>query len=429
LVAALAVLALIAPAAAQANEVTKWNQIAADTARALPPAAGGVPPVISMNMAMTQGAVYDAVNAIERRHRPYLLWTLFDSMASKDAAVATAAYRMLTYAIESVPASIAFGNKGALLAALGAAHTSSLASIPNSTQKTNGIAAGNAAADAMIAARQNDGRFGASAWTPPGNPLAGHWQPFVVAGVPQLDPTPWAGNVQPFLIGSPSRFRTDGPLDLTSAEYAAELNEVKALGAANSSVRTIEQTRIARWWQSPGGPTIMFNEVARHLAEQAGLDILDSARLFGMLDTIAADTAISCWNDKYHFDFWRPWQAVRRADEDGNPATVADPNWSPMIQAPYPDHPSGHLCHDGALTTGLRVYFGTDKIEYDLTSLNPVEGMPATRHFTRFTEPLGELVEARIWAGLHFRTADIQARNLGKHIAHFGETHYFQPIR
>jgi hypothetical protein len=208
-IAALTAVALAAPAA-QATEVTNWNGIATDTLVAFPGPAGGAPPALQISMAMTQGAVYDAVNAIERRHRPYLLWTRFHPKASKDAAAATAAYRVLSDVVATVPATIAFPTRADLLAKLAAYYAASLGKIPDTRSRSRGIAAGNAAADAMIAARQGDGRFGPSQWVPNSDP--GHWQPLLNGdGTQMLDPTPWVGGVRPFLLKSSSQFRTDGP--------------------------------------------------------------------------------------------------------------------------------------------------------------------------------------------------------------------------
>jgi hypothetical protein len=250
LVIALALVVRAVPAAAQANEVTHWNRIATDTLVAFPPPAGGAPPALYINMGMTQGAVYDALNAIEPRYRPYLLETRFDPSASKEAATATAAYRVLSNIVSTVPDSIPFPNRQQLLDTLATEYANSLDAIPDGPPKTFGIDAGNAAADAMIAARQGDGRFGPSPWVPNYEP--GHWQPLLNPdGTPILDPTPWVGGVLPFLMQSSSQFRTDGPNALTSTAYAEDFNEVKALGRLDSTVRTPEQTHIAIFWQSP----------------------------------------------------------------------------------------------------------------------------------------------------------------------------------
>ena len=422
LLIALALVALAGPVA-QANEVTNWNQIATNTLVAFPGPAGGAPTALQVNMGMTQGAVYDAINAIEPRHRPYLLVTRFNAHASKEAAAATAAYSVLSNIVSTVPATIPFPNKTTLLQSLSTAYMASLAAIPDSPSKTGGIAAGNAAADAMIAARQGDGRFGPSPWVP--NYAPGHWQPLRNPdGSPILDPTPWVANVRPFLIQSSSQFRTDGPNSLTSDAYAEDFNEVKALGSVNSTVRTPEQTHIAIFWQG-APPPLAWNGVARNLVDQYAVDIGDSALLFAMLNLSAADSLINCWNDKYYWDFWRPWTAIQRADEDGNPDTDPDPSWTALLTAPYPEHPSGHLSGDGAHLEVLQMFFGTDRIRFGVISSRfPGE----TRYFDRFSDALMEIIDARIWAGLHFRTADVQAKILGRKVVHYMAKHYFQPV-
>ena len=419
------------PNAVGPNEVTKWNRIAMSTLVAFPGPAGGAPPALQIHMGMVQGAVYDALNATEpKHHRPYLLNRRFGARASKEAAAATAAYRVLSHIVSTVPASITFANRASLLQALGLQYDASRDAVPDSPFKNQGIAAGNAAADAMIEARQGDGRFGPSAWVP--NSAAGHWQPLVNpdTGLPILDPTPWVGNVRPFLIESSSQFRSDGPPALGSTTYAAEFNEVKALGGNGTttpSARTATQTHNAVFWQSMGGPALLWNDVASDLVEGAayGIDIVDSARLLAMLNLTAADAAINCWNDKYHFDFWRPWNAIPRAAEDGNAATAPEAGWTALLTAPYPDHTSGHLCLDGAHLRVLQMFFGTDDISFGVTS-SQFGG--ETRLFDAFSEPLEEIIEARIWAGLHFRTADVQAELLGRNIAEYMAEHYFQKV-
>jgi hypothetical protein len=408
----------------ESNAATDWNRIAVATLVVIPPPAGGAPPASQINLAMTQGAVYDAVNAIQpRRFAPYLLKRRFSATASEDAAVATAAFLVLTDIVSTVPSTISFPNRATLLASLQTSYDASLAAIPEGASKKQGIRAGAAAADAMIAARRGDGRFGPSQWNP--SHEAGHWWPMSNPdGTPILDPTPWVGGVRPFLMTSSSQFRTAGPNALTSAAWAADFNEVKALGAVNSSVRTAEQTHIAIFWQST--PVVSWNAVARTTAEARGLSLADTARLLAMENLAAADAAINCWNDKYYWDFWRPWNAIPRADEDNNPATVPDPTWAPLISAPYPEHPSGHLCLDSAHTRVLSTFFGTDAIGFDIASAQfPGE----TRHYNSFSQAVSEITEARIWAGLHYRTGDVQARVLGNNVADYMAAHYFQPVK
>jgi hypothetical protein len=411
------------------NAVTAWNLIAANTLVLLPGPASGAPPALQINMGMTQGAVYDAINAITpKHHRPYLLKRRFSARASQAAAAATAAYRVLSNIVSTVPAGIEFLNRASLLESLASQYDASLAAVPDSPFKTQGIAAGNAAADAMIAAREDDGRFGPSQWVPNSDP--GHWQPLLPNGTAPLDATPWVGGVTPFLLQSSSQFQSDGPQELDSGAYAADLNEVKALGGdgvVTPSARTADETHNAVFWQSVGGPALLWNGVARNLAEDPayGLDVADSALLFAQMNLSGADAAINCWNDKYHFDFWRPWQAIRQADLDDNPLTESDPTWTPLLTAPYPDHTSGHLCLDGAHLRVLQMFFGTDEVPFGVTS-SQFGG--ETRFFDRFSQPLEEIIEARIWAGLHFRTADLQGAEIGRNVAEYMADNYFQPV-
>jgi hypothetical protein len=432
--AAFATLAVVgasaAPVATPATEVTHWNAVAVSTIVNLPPRAGGAPQAAPIDVGMVQGAVYDAVNATSPKHyRPYVLKRRFAATASKEAAAATAAYEVLAHIVATVPSDIPFPTRESVLRSLESEYAASLSAIPESPFKTQGVAAGTGAAEAMIAARADDGRFGPSHWM--SNPAPGHWQPLVdpATGQPILDPTPWVGFVKPFVMTGPSQLRTTGPNALSSAAWAAEFNEVKALGRIDSTVRTPEQTYIARWWQST--PTLSWNAVARDLIARNDLDIADSARLLAIENLAAADAAINCWNDKYYWDFWRPWNAIRRAAEDGNAATAPDPTWSALITAPYPEHPSGHLCLDGAHTRVLQMSFG-DMIEggFQITSISPflLPDDPRTRTFASFSGALAEITEARIWAGLHYRTADEQAQQLGRNVAEYTAENFFKPV-
>jgi hypothetical protein len=422
------------PATADATAVTQWNLIAVSTLTGvpgpgIPGPAGGAPPASAINMGMVQGAVYDAVNAITpKHHRPYLLKRRFGNTASDEAAVATAAYLVLKNIVETVPQSIAFPTRETLLASLASQYQAAKNGIPASPFKNMGIAAGTAAAHAMIDARKDDGRFGPSQFVP--NPNPEFWDPVAPNGTTAQDPTPWVGGVEPFLMQSSSQFRSGGPPALDSSAYAADVNEVKALGGdgvVTPSARTATQTYIAKWWQS--SPIASWNDVARQLITRNHLDASDSARLLAMQNLAAADAAINTWNDKYHFNFWRPFQAVRGAAQDGNPATTPDPTWTPLISAPYPDHVSGHLGQDGSHTGVLRMFFGDAPAGgYQITSSFVNPGGPATRSFSSFDQAVDEIVEARIWAGLHFRTADVQGRQLGANVANFAAANYFQPV-
>ncbi|MFC7495737.1 MULTISPECIES: vanadium-dependent haloperoxidase [unclassified Nocardioides] len=414
---------------ADGDAVRAWNEIAVNTLIALPGPAGGAPPAAAVHVAMVQGAVYDAVNAISHKHfRPYLLKQRFSPWASEDAAVAAAAYGVLRDIVSTVP-SFPEPGRATLLATLATRYSNALAAIPDGPAEDKGVAAGAAAAQAMIEDRVDDGRFGPSQWVP--NPAPGHWSPLTdpATGLPVLDPTPWAGGIRPFTMTSSSQFRTPGPLALESAQWAAEYNEVKAIGAANSAVRSTTQTYIARWWQST--PVRSWNEVSRELTTRSDLDALETARLFALQNLSGADASINCWNDKYYWDFWRPWNAIRRGTEDRNAGTEADTGWSPLISAPYPDHPSGHLCLDGANTRILQMFFGdTVPGGFSITSVSTLlqPGDPTVRQFGSFSKVLDELVEARIWAGLHFRTADVQGRALGQNVAGWAASHYLLPL-
>ncbi len=414
------------PVAADASGVTHWNQVAATTLGAIPGPDGGAPPAFQINMGMVQGAVYDAVNAIgPKQHRSYLLDRRTGAKASVDAAVATAAYEVLSELVSTAPERVPFPARPTLLSTVSAEHAASLGAIDNNAFKRQGVEIGHAAAEAMLDARKGDGRFGPSAWKP--SSLAGHWQPLLnAAGQQLLDPTPWAGNVKPFLIQSSSQFRSGPPPALDSQQWADEFNEVKALGRFDSSIRTVEQTYRARWWQS--APVFSWNEVARQLVARTDLSAADSARLLALENLSAADAAINCWNDKYHFDFWRPWNAIPRAAEDLRDDTAPDATWTALITAPYPEWVSGHNCLDAAHVAVLRMFFGDAPGAFQITSTFPNPGGPAVREFQTFSEPLAELIVARIWAGLHYRSADVEGQKLGRDVAAYGIANYFQPV-
>jgi hypothetical protein len=421
----------------QPTEVLKWNRIAISTLLqpplgTMPPAAGGAPSAAQITIGMTQGAVYDAVNAIEpEHHRPLLLNRRFGATSSENAAVATAAYEVLSSIVQGVPQAIAFPNRQTLLDSLKAAYDDSLSAIDDSPFKTRGIEAGHAAAEAMIDARTGDGRFGPSQWRgAPNGDLnqipVGHWTPQLPDGTVAPDPTPWVGGVKPFLIESPTQFRTPGPNALTSAAYTADYIEVKALGGDGvftSTSRNADETRTALFWTGAGGPFWSLPE--RDLIEHHGLDLADSARLLAMTNVAAADAVINCWNDKYYWDLWRPWTAIARAADDGNPATVPQAGWRPLRTAPYPEHPSGHMCLDGAHMGVLQYFFGTDDVPFDVSSF-VITDHP--NHYEHFSDALHDVENARVWTGLHFRTADLQGEHLGLNVAAYVTDHYFQPV-
>jgi hypothetical protein len=309
----------------------------------------------------------------------------------------------------------------------------SLAAIPDRPRgaKAGGIAAGNAAAAAMLAARADDGRFGPFA--PVIGSTPGIWRP-----TPPLfarDPTPWVGNVRPFVVPEAAPLRSAGPNPLTSRAYARDFNEIKDIGALHSRTRSADETDAAIFWQDHA--FALWNRVFRALSARYHLDAADSARLFAATNLAAADTAIGCWNDKYHWNSWRPITAIQEAADDGNPATTADPEWTPLFDSstpvatppalatpPFPEHPSGHNCAAGSIVRTLRYFFGTDKVAISATS----NKSGTTRSWQRLSDLLAENINARVWAGIHFRTADIQGAGLGRRVARYVHRHALQPV-
>lgn len=316
------------------------------------------------------------------------------------------------------------------MAGLDAAYAATLLDLADGRRKSEGIAAGQAAAAAMLEARSDDGFQGPFEFVIGDDP--GDWRPMTPTA---LDPDPWVGQLDPFLIDSPSQFRSKGPHTLTSGRYAKEYNEVKEIGALDSATRTPDQTNAAIFWQFP--PTALFNRLFRDLSTSQGLDVVDASRLFAEVNLAAADGIIACWDDKYYWNFWRPTAAIREGDTGGNRKTVSDPSWRPLFDPdtattpplttpPFPDHPSGHGCVSGASLHSARTFFGTDKIEFDVHS-GHFPGQP--RHFESFSDALQEIVDARVWGGIHFRTADEQGAKVGKEVARWSDKNYFRPVK
>jgi PAP2 superfamily len=403
LLAAVAAFLTLAAAPARADTVTDWNR---NAATALFGTAAQPPQLSVPHLAMVHGAVYDAVNAIDGGHEGYLLSPKIGRPTdSTDAAAATAAYRVL---VQQVPAQ---------QPTLDVQYAASLAAIPDGTAKTRGIAVGNAAAAAMIAARTDDGRFGPFRFAVSTGP--GEWRPVLPAFV--NDPNAWLKDVKPFLIRSPSQFRSDGPLPLSSHRYAREFEEVKSLGSATSTDRTADQTLAARYWAE--NPPATWSRIFRTLSAQQGLSLVDNARFFAMLYMTATDALISVWDDKAHWSFWRPITAIREADTDDNPRTATAEDWLPLIPTPpYPEHPSGHTGLSGSIVKTLQQFFGTDRVAWSDTNVGGL-----TRSFTRFSDAIEEIVDARVWSGIHFRTADEQGERIGRQVARYVGQCCFEP--
>ena len=401
------------------DAVTQWN-INALTAIF---AEGPTVHAAALSLAMVHGAVYDAVNGIDRDHQPYLIMPQAHPWDSKDAAVATAAYRVLVAVVPSQTATLA------------TQYAEALAAIPAGPAKDGGIAVGETAARAMLAARTNDGRNPTTPFPFVFGTTAGVWR--VSPPLTAPDATPWVANVKPFLVPNVEMLRTKGPYKLTSKAYADDLNEVKSLGSFSSTTRTADQTNAAIFWQSPAPG--LYSGLMRSLSARFGLTTSQSARLFAMASLAGADGAIGCWNDKYHWNFWRPIDAIRLAASDGNPATAEDAAWRPLFDPAtpttpplatpnFPDHPSGHSCVSGAMLNVMRQFFGTDEIAFDIVSTR-FAGTPAqTRHYQRFSDALKEVINARVWGGIHFRNADEQGAKLGMSVAKWEHAHYFNAL-
>ena len=404
--AAAALIALTASASARADAVTDWNVNAVNS---LVTTAGQGPTVSTIHLAMVHGAAYDAVNSIDERYEPYLVEVRARDWYSQDAAAATAAYRVL---LSLVPAQ---------QSALAALYDTSLGSIPPGRAKEGGVLVGEIAAAAMIAARTGDGRFGAYRFPAPATPMdpwpVGQWRPVLPAFA--NDPNAWVKDVRPFLIHDATRYRGPAPYPLTSKSYAREFEEVKTVGSLNSTTRTVDQTDQTRFWAE--GPQI-WTRIARQLTAGHGLRTIENARMFAMLYTTGADSLISVWNGKATYLFWRPITAIREAGRDDNAATKADPDWLPLINTPpYPEQPSGLSGVSAAMGEALEEIFGHHE-RFSATSMNS----NTTRSFRSFDQAVDEVVDARVYSGIHFRKADVDGAEIGEDVTRDGLRRYFE---
>jgi len=398
----------LAGATARADVVTDWNLIATT---AIPAGGLNFPAITgSRILAMTHAAIHDALNAIDRRYKPYALDRLAEPGASPEAAVAAAAHDVL---VAQIPAQ---------QATLDAAYASSLASIPDGAAKTRGIAIGQAAAVAILALRSADGSNAPMPYTPGTGP--GAWQPTPPAFSPAALPG-W-GQVTPFALSSGAQFRPARPtfFDLTSAEYTADYNEVKSIGDAGSATRAAEQSEIARFWYE--GSPFGWNRIARNLLAQRSLDQWERARLFALLNFAMADGFIAGFEAKYFYNFWRPVTAIRAGGTDDNPDTVADPAWNSFLVTPnIPDYPSTHSVLGAAAAETLARFFGADTISFTSTSGAPFPGI--TRSFTSFSQAAQENADSRVYAGIHFRSACRDGLIQGAQVGRYAFEHTLQP--
>lgn len=401
-----------------ATMVLDWNKYAieaiANPAAPPPgvlPGAGNTPPVAILHLAMAQIAVYDAVNAIAKTHEPYLRGLpRVSRRANKGAAAATAAHHLLVGLVPALP--------DVVKTRLDDLYAASLATIPNGSRKNAGIRIGAAVAAKMLAKRANDGRYVPFTFATGTDP--GEWRPTPPAMI--NDPFAWVSNVKPFTLRRTSQFRTKGPLALSSARYAAEYNEVKTLGSnAVPSARTPAQTETAMFFSA--SPLPFLHKAFRDIATARHLSSPRAARLFALITVSAADAAIGCWDDKDHWGFWRPVTAIREGNADGNAATVGQADWSPLLpNPPYPDHPSGYNCFTGSTMAAAKSFFGTDRVRITITS--PTGTAPRT--YSRLSGVVKDTIDARIYLGFHFRTADAQGASLGRNTANWVASRFFE---
>jgi hypothetical protein len=399
---------------ARADAVTDWNAIAIQTIVGVPSHPGAT---ALLDSAMVQAAVYDAVEAIDGRFRPYHVH-IAGASGSPAAAVAKATHDVLVSRFPSLTASLDMTYHD-YLAAHGLA------------ESDPGVDVGQQAAAGIIALRANDGSFPLN--PPPfiGGTGPGVWRPtpsYLPGPPPSNSPAlaPWLATVTPFTLNSPSQFRAVPPPSLTSRRYATAFNEVKAIGSASSSVRSSEQTELALFWAA--NFQVIWNQVLRDIATAHVHNIDDSARLFALANLAMADSIITAWDSKFHYVFWRPLTAIQEADNDGNPETDSDPNWQPLINNPnYPDYTSGANNVTAAATRALALFFGTNEMTFSVTTTNPA-ALQQVRTYNRFSDVAADLVNARIYEGIHFRFADVQARKQGRHVARWVFSHFLRPV-
>jgi hypothetical protein len=367
-------------------------------------------------MGIVHVAIYDAAVAIEGGYEPYAIELTAPPDTSPAAAIATAAHHTL------VGLQPALGLTPAQQAILDGRYDDYLAAVPDGAAKTRGIAVGEQVAAAVLALRMNDGReanpqFGQPPFVPPPS-APGVWEPDLSRPVLGLR----LPGITPLAIESASQFRPDGPNLLTTADYA-DFNQVKELGRIDSAVRTDEQTTKALFWTDHDAR--QWNDGMLALAAVRELDLVETARMLAMAHVAGADALIGCFDAKYHFWFWRPYQAIARADTDGNPATVAESGWLPLRATPnHPEYPSAHACHTTAVAEALAAFFGTGQVSFVLDSR--ITG--TTSEYARFHEAFMEVNLARVLAGFHFRNSDQEGSNLGRHVSRYVAEHFFRPL-
>jgi hypothetical protein len=393
-----------------ANAVVVWNAVADNSIAVI---GGKSPQQGSVENAIVQIAVYDAVNAI--CGYPFTVYAIKPDVrvpALPEAAVAAAAHDVLValYPAQAV--------------ALDQQYTDYLRAIPGHNEaKLNGIAVGQQTAAGILALRANDGRNAGTGWNPP-PPGPGIWQPTPPGFLPAA--TPWIRFVTPWTMTSPSQFRVPPPPALDSDVWVHDYDETKAYGGAISSTRTAEQTDLAEFVGGPGvHPMLQWHGTWRGIASDQGLSVLDAARLFAMLSATASDALIGCWDSKFQYAFWRPVTAIRAGG--GNPDLIADPTWIGLVTTPnHPEYPAAHGCFSGSVVEVLTGFFGSDQLHFTMSSAAPGLLQPV-RSYDRFSQALTDILDARIYGGMHYRNSTAVGAELGRQVARQTLEHFFLP--
>jgi hypothetical protein len=422
-------------ALAGGDAVTLWNANAGVAATEACLAPLNNPLHESRIYAMMHVAIHDAVNAIDRRSRPYALDVQAEPGASPDAAVAAAARTVLVALIAQLPLELhSQACIDAGVASAEAAYIAALAAIPNSPGKAQGIAVGQTAAAAILNLRAHDGAVGPFLnFECPKKTDPGEYR--CTPGTPLIAFEGWE-DVTPFVLNHSSQFRPGPPSAVGRKKYTADFNEVKSLGGddvTTPSLRTADQTEIALyWWESS---PLKWNRIARTVSVDRGLNLWENARLFGLLNMALADGYIAMVDSKNRYNYWRPVTAIQEADTDGNPDTAGDPTWTPLRQTPpNQDYVSGHSIEGGAGAEVLKQFFGTDAISFhDCSETLPAGGTcsdasPVFRSYTSFSQAADENAFSRILIGFHFRKSIEEGTDYGRKIGRRAANLYLRPV-
>ena len=388
-----------ASAKARANVITDWDD------KALAVVAPMTPYAAQRLIGMVHLAMFDAVNSIEQRYRPYLVELKAEPTTSKEAAAAAAAATVLA----TLDPKTASEMKAAL--------ASYLASIPDGKEKLNGVQLGEAIAVRIVEARANDGSEEPDAYRP-------RTTPGVYVPTPITAASTWP-NMKPFAMIKASQFRPNPPIALNSNEWAADFNELKDYGGKTSTKRSTQQTEIARFWLMVGPRA--YHPLARELVTAKDMSVVDSARFMALVTVGLNDALIAVFDAKYHYNFWRPITAIRNGDIDENQATDREATWQPIDNTPmHPEYPCAHCILSGSVASVVKAVLGGDDIpEVAMTSITAPGVTHRWTNLTAFTE---EVANARIWAGFHYRFSTRVGTNMGHQIGDYVVKNVMQPI-